>query len=67
MIYIYIYIQVSEWYSCRWDCPAIYECKIKLLGEDNKIIDSFEFHDSIEEEKQNEWHQVYYIYIYIYR
>lgn len=51
-------IVVSEWYSCRWDCPAIYECKIKLLGEDNKIIDSFEFHDSIEEEKQNEWHQI---------
>lgn len=51
-------IVVSEWYSCRWDCPAIYECAIKLLGEDNNVIDLFHFRDSIEGEKQNQWHQM---------
>ncbi|KAK9298212.1 hypothetical protein QLX08_008372 [Tetragonisca angustula] len=49
---------VSEWYSCRWDCPAIYECIIELLREDNTVIDSFNFRDNIEGEKQNQWHQV---------
>ncbi|XP_017889129.1 F-box only protein 44-like [Ceratina calcarata] len=49
-------IVVSEWYSCRWDCPAVYECTIKLLGENNRTIDFFDFRDDIEGEKQNQWH-----------
>ncbi|OAD59099.1 F-box only protein 6 [Eufriesea mexicana] len=51
-------IVVSEWYSCRSDCPAIYECDIKLLGEGNRIIDFFHFHDSIIGEQQNQWHRI---------
>ncbi|CAL7946623.1 unnamed protein product [Xylocopa violacea] len=49
-------IVVSEWYSCRWDCPGIYECAIQLLTKDNKVIDSFHIRDNIEGEKQNQWH-----------
>ncbi|KAL6436475.1 hypothetical protein ACFW04_004750 [Cataglyphis niger] len=53
-------IMVSEWYCCRWDCPATYECQIELLGidkEDNtmKILDKFQFRDTIEGERQNQW------------
>ncbi|XP_076750914.1 F-box only protein 6 [Xylocopa sonorina] len=51
-------IVVSEWYSCRWDCPGIYECAIQLLTKDNKVIDSFHIRDSIEGEKQNQWHYI---------
>ncbi|XP_012278029.1 F-box only protein 6 isoform X2 [Orussus abietinus] len=48
-------IVVSEWYASRWDCPAVYECSARLLGEDKSILDSFQFHDIIETEKQNKW------------
>lgn len=51
-------ILVSEWYSCRWDCPAVYECSMQLLKEDNAVIDSFQFRGSIEGEQQNQWHYV---------
>ncbi|XP_076178243.1 F-box only protein 6 isoform X2 [Ptiloglossa arizonensis] len=51
-------IVVSEWYSCRWDCPAIYECFVQLLNADNDVLDSFQFRDSIEGERQNQWHHV---------
>ncbi|XP_076635835.1 F-box only protein 44 [Colletes latitarsis] len=51
-------IVVSEWYSCRWDCPAVYECAIKLFDNHNEVIDSFKFRDIIEGEKQNKWHKV---------
>ncbi|XP_054006887.1 F-box only protein 44-like [Hylaeus anthracinus] len=51
-------IVISEWYSCRWDCPANYECAVNLLDENNKVLDSFQFHDSIVDEKQNHWHRV---------
>ncbi|CAL1687828.1 unnamed protein product [Lasius platythorax] len=53
-------IVVSEWYSCRWDCPAIYECQVELLGPEEKdktvnILDKFRFRDTIEGERQNQW------------
>ncbi|XP_066589065.1 F-box only protein 6-like isoform X2 [Prorops nasuta] len=48
-------VQVSEWYSCRWDCPAIYEFTAELLDKDDKVIDSFQHRDSIEGENQNQW------------
>ncbi|XP_047365011.1 F-box only protein 44-like [Vespa velutina] len=48
-------IVVSEWYSCRWDCPAHYECTIELLRSDNKVMKTFQFHDDIEGDKQNQW------------
>ncbi|XP_076244678.1 F-box only protein 6 isoform X2 [Calliopsis andreniformis] len=52
-------IVVSEWYSCRWDCPATYECKVQLIGQDNKILDSFEFFNGSEEnEKRHTWLKV---------
>ena len=51
-------IVVSEWYSCRWDCPAAYNCSIKLLDQNDKTIDKFQFIDTLEGEKQNKWHQV---------
>ncbi|XP_029168524.1 F-box only protein 44-like [Nylanderia fulva] len=53
-------IEVSEWYSCRWDCPAMYECEIELLGLENdqktkKVLDKFQFRDTLEGDKQNKW------------
>ncbi|XP_012259517.2 F-box only protein 6-like isoform X2 [Athalia rosae] len=48
-------ITISEWYCCRWDCPAIYECSAKLIDKDAKVLDTFAFRDSLEEEKQNIW------------
>ncbi|KAF7383426.1 hypothetical protein HZH66_012776 [Vespula vulgaris] len=48
-------IVVSEWYSCRWDCPAHYECTVELLRSDNKVMKTFQFHDDIEGDKQNQW------------
>lgn len=50
--------QISEWYSCRWDCPAAYNCSAKLLDQNDKTIDTFQFTDTLEGEKQNQWHQV---------
>jgi len=61
--YIYL-LQVSEWYSSRWDCPAIYECHAKLLGgiddctHKQMILDEFRYHDTIEGDRQNQWHFV---------
>lgn len=54
---------MSEWYSCRWDCPAIYECQVRLLREGNSsnvssMLDIFELRDNLEGEKQNEWFRV---------
>ncbi|XP_015599833.1 F-box only protein 6 isoform X2 [Cephus cinctus] len=51
-------IVISEWYSCRWDCPAIYECTVELLGDSHDLIDSFQFHDIIEGDRQNQWHRI---------
>ncbi|XP_076220957.1 F-box only protein 6 isoform X2 [Nomia melanderi] len=51
-------IVVSEWYSCRWDCPALYECGATLLTRNYEPLDSFRFTDTIEGEKQNQWHHV---------
>lgn len=51
---------MSEWYSCRWDCPAHYECTMVLLGHDNKVMDTFKFLDNLEGEKQNKWLHVSY-------
>ncbi|XP_034934476.1 F-box only protein 6-like [Chelonus insularis] len=54
-------IVVSEWYSCRWDCPASYECFIALLDENNKTLKSHKFRDILEgDEKQNKWHHFTY-------
>ncbi|KZC11002.1 F-box only protein 6 [Dufourea novaeangliae] len=51
-------IVVFEWYSCRWDCPAIYECGASLINQNDQILDSFQFHDRIDGEKQNQWHYI---------
>lgn len=48
-------IEVSEWYSSRWDCPARYELLVWLLKDDDKVISTFHFLDDIEGEKQYKW------------
>lgn len=55
-------IVVSEWYSCRWDCPAVYELGVELLGIDNELIDEFVFKDILIGEKQNEWLKVSHVF-----
>ncbi|XP_015110546.1 F-box only protein 6 [Diachasma alloeum] len=51
-------IMVGEWYSARWDCPAIYELLVILVNDKRKEIDRFQFFDAIDGSKQNEWHHV---------
>ncbi|KAG7201956.1 hypothetical protein KM043_004660 [Ampulex compressa] len=51
-------IVASEWYSCRFDCPATYECFVELQGINNEVLDSFQFRDEIEGDRQNQWHHV---------
>ncbi|XP_031625517.1 F-box only protein 44-like [Contarinia nasturtii] len=51
-------IEISEWYGCRWDCPANYKLTVQLIGSQDQIMDSFIFKDSLENERQNVWHKV---------
>ncbi|KAG5306683.1 FBX6 protein, partial [Acromyrmex charruanus] len=55
-------IVVSEWYSCRWDCPAKYQLEVKLIGVDEEQMDKFKFEDILEGEKQNRWLQVSHVF-----
>ncbi|KAJ8688362.1 hypothetical protein QAD02_024157 [Eretmocerus hayati] len=52
-------IHVSEWYCCRWDCPATYFCKVELLldkeGSDEDILDHCKFVKKILNEDQDQW------------
>ncbi|XP_001600314.2 F-box only protein 6 [Nasonia vitripennis] len=51
-------IKVSEWYSSRWDCPALYVCTVELLqkGEGlSDVIQSYNFSKILEGEEQNQW------------
>ncbi|XP_071626379.1 F-box only protein 44-like isoform X2 [Temnothorax longispinosus] len=55
-------IEVSEWYGCRWDCPAGYQLRVKLFRNDNKLIDEFLFRDVLEGEKQNQWLKITHVF-----
>ncbi|KAH0951276.1 hypothetical protein HN011_000794 [Eciton burchellii] len=61
-------ITVSEWYSSRWDCPAIYECHARLLGgvddctHKQMILDEFRHHDTMEGDRQNQWHFISHVF-----
>ncbi|CAD6204913.1 GSCOCG00003047001-RA-CDS [Cotesia congregata] len=50
-------IEVGEWYSCRWDCPAKYDCIVSLLDKNDKELDVYVFRDNLEDDndKQNKW------------
>lgn len=50
--------QVSEWYSCRFDCPANYNLTVRLYNSNNEILDTFKFSDTLSDERQNVWHKV---------
>ncbi|XP_046751689.1 F-box only protein 6-like [Diprion similis] len=51
-------IMISEWYSCRWDCPAAYKCSAHLKNESGKVLDEFHFENILVGELQNTWFQV---------
>ncbi|XP_024883728.1 F-box only protein 6-like, partial [Temnothorax curvispinosus] len=55
-------IEVSEWYGCRYDCPARYQLRVKLFRNDNKMIDEFLFRDVLEGEKQNQWLKITHVF-----
>jgi hypothetical protein len=59
---LFLFLQISEYYSCRWDCPAVYKCTIELLTEklcDYEVVfDSINFTKLLENEDQNEWFKV---------
>ncbi|XP_077257786.1 F-box only protein 6-like isoform X2 [Temnothorax americanus] len=55
-------IEVSEWYGCRWDCPAEYQLRVKLLRHDNTKIDEFLFREVLEGEKLNRWLKIAHVF-----
>ncbi|KAL0126871.1 hypothetical protein PUN28_005314 [Cardiocondyla obscurior] len=55
-------IVVSEWYSCRWDCPAEYLLLVKLINDENKVIYEYKFKDDLQGEKQNQWLKVSHVF-----
>ncbi|XP_012537350.1 F-box only protein 6 [Monomorium pharaonis] len=54
-------IVISEWYSCRWDCPADYRLTVELIAED-ELLDEFKFVDILEGDKQNRWLKVSHVF-----
>lgn len=50
---------MSEWYSCRWDCPAIYKNSVELLNDDQEIVSDISLTEALEKDKQNVWLQVH--------
>lgn len=60
-------IWVSEWYSARWDCSAVYACDVKLLDNtvisQARIIDSFKFRKHIQWEDQNIWNYIWHEFV----
>ncbi|XP_057318516.1 uncharacterized protein LOC130663360 isoform X1 [Microplitis mediator] len=48
-------IQVGEWFSSRWDCPAKYECMVSLLDKDDKELKLYRFRENLKDDKQMEW------------
>ncbi|XP_015520933.1 F-box only protein 44 isoform X1 [Neodiprion lecontei] len=48
-------IVVSEWYCSREDCPAAYEFSATLIDDSGNIMDTTEFRDTLENERQNTW------------
>lgn len=51
-------VQVSEWYSCRSDCPATYKLTVRLTNSNDETLDTFNFSDTLSDERQNVWHKV---------
>lgn len=51
-------MQISEWYSCRWDCAAAYSLTVRLSNSNNETLDTFTFSDTLTDERQNVWHKV---------
>lgn len=50
--------QVSEWFSCRYDCPAVYKLSVDLLNENETNHNEnghFDFSISLMDEYQNVW------------
>ncbi|XP_011501762.1 PREDICTED: F-box only protein 2-like [Ceratosolen solmsi marchali] len=51
-------IKVSEYYSCRWDCPAVYNCTVQLLKEkldSEELFASYNYKKLLEHGDQNKW------------
>ncbi|XP_055326941.1 F-box only protein 6-like isoform X2 [Sitodiplosis mosellana] len=51
-------IKISEWYSCRYDCPAEYTVQVYLLSQSDVQINDFTFEDVLEGDRQNIWFNV---------
>lgn len=53
---------MSEWYSSRWDCPALYVCTVELLqkkeGFNDVVLQAHNFTKILEGEDQNQWFKV---------
>lgn len=52
------FVQISEWYCCRYDCPALYNLQIRLVNKSEKKLDEFTFEDILEGDRQNVWFKV---------
>lgn len=54
-----MFVQVSEWYSCRWDCPARYACYVDLLGQNGTLLPEPHYYDkAMYEDEQDTWFKV---------
>lgn len=51
-------VEISEWYSSRWDCPAVYFIEVGLKDKSDKTIKRFTFRDLLVGGKQNMWHNI---------
>ncbi|XP_076301566.1 F-box only protein 44-like [Lasioglossum baleicum] len=51
-------IEISEHYCCRWDCPAFFELKVFLVNENDEVMLTFDFNETITGGTQNQWHRV---------
>lgn len=50
--------KINEWYSCRSDCPALYDCQIRLLTKTGQKLADFDFRDDLKIERANAWYNV---------
>ncbi|XP_071626377.1 F-box only protein 6-like isoform X1 [Temnothorax longispinosus] len=55
-------IEVSEWYGCRLECPAVYQLRVTLYHNDETIMDQFLFRDVIKRRKRNQWLKIKHVF-----
>lgn len=60
---LFVSLQISEWFSSRWDCSSVYVCTIELIKEvdgvgKNVIMAHYNYSKAIKDGEQNQWFKV---------